>query len=162
VTRVSLHTFGCKANQYDTEVVRQALEAAGATVVEDWAQSDVAVVNSCTVTHVSEAKMRGLVRRIARANPSVRTIVMGCAATLDDGTIAALPNVTGVMEGTDPERGLDALGLPPVKAPLVLQSFDRGARSAQPHWREERVAPAHPKRSWRKRSPWAHITRRSY
>ncbi len=129
VTRVSLHTFGCKANQYDTEVVRQALEAAGATIVEDWAESDAAVVNSCTVTHVSEAKMRGLVRRIARANPSVRTIVMGCAATLDDGTIAALPNVADVVEGTDPARVLEALELPSIAAQSVLRTFDRGARA---------------------------------
>ena len=129
MTRVSLHTFGCKANQYDTEVVRQALEAAGATIAEDCAESDVAVVNSCTVTHVSEAKMRGLVRRIARTNPSVRTIVMGCAATLDDGTIAALPNVTDVVDGTDPAGVLEALGHPSITAQPVLRSFDRGARA---------------------------------
>ena len=127
--RVSLHTFGCKANQYDTEVVRQALEAAGATVVDEGAPIDAAVVNSCTVTHVSEAKMRGLVRRIARANPDARTVVMGCAAACDDGRIAALPNVTRVVEGAVPERVLQALRLPPVAIDPILRSFAGGARA---------------------------------
>ena len=52
---VFFHTFGCKANQYDTEQVRQAFAGAGATVVDDPAAADVAVVNSCTVTGESEA-----------------------------------------------------------------------------------------------------------
>ncbi len=127
--RVSLHTFGCKANQYDTEVVRQALEAAGATIVNEGAPVDAAVVNSCTVTHVSEAKMRGLVRRIARANPDVRTVVMGCAAACDDGRIATLPNVTSVVEGAVPERVLQALRLPSVPIDPILRSFAGGARA---------------------------------
>jgi threonylcarbamoyladenosine tRNA methylthiotransferase MtaB len=112
MTRVYLHTFGCKANQYDTEVVRQALESAGAVPVDDPAAAEMAVVNSCTVTHVSEAKMRALVRRIARANGQVRTVVMGCAAALDDGTISGLPRVAGVVSGADPQGVLNALGRP--------------------------------------------------
>ncbi len=129
MTLVYLHTFGCKANQYDSEVVRQAIEAAGATVVADPGLADAAVVNSCTVTHVSEAKMRGLLRRLARRNGAVRTVVMGCAAALDDGTIAGLPNVADVLGGADPALVLEALGLPSHPADPVLRSFARGARA---------------------------------
>ncbi len=127
--RVYLHTFGCKANQYDTEVVRQALEAAGAVAVDDPGLADCAVVNSCTVTHVSEAKMRALVRRIARKNRDCRTVVMGCAAALDDGTIADLPGVTGVVNGSDAASVLDALDLSTSAAGAVLERFERGARA---------------------------------
>jgi threonylcarbamoyladenosine tRNA methylthiotransferase MtaB len=128
VTRVYLHTFGCKANQYDSEVVRQALAAAGACIVGDPRQADAAVVNSCTVTHTGEAKMRGLVRRLARRRPGIRTVVMGCAAAVDDGAIAALPGVAGVVGGTDPRAVLDILALP--AAPLEpLQRFNRGSRA---------------------------------
>jgi len=129
VTRVFLHTFGCKANQYDSEVLRQALEAAGAAVVADPADADAAVVNSCTVTHVSESKMRGLVRRLARRNDAVRTVVTGCAAALDGGAIAALPGVVGVVGGADPTLVLEALGLPADAVDPVLRSFGRGARA---------------------------------
>ena len=127
--RVYLHTFGCKANQYDTEVVRQALEGAGAVPVEDASLADAAVVNSCTVTHVAEAKMRGLVRRLARRRPGFRTLVMGCAAALDNGTIAGLPGVEAVVAGADPSRVLAALGLPAPNAGELLRSFTRGSRA---------------------------------
>ncbi len=108
---VLLHTFGCKANQYDTAVVRQRLEAAGCRVVGDAADADAAVVNSCTVTHVGEAKLRGFVRRIGRARPGIRTVVMGCAAALDDGRLAALPGVVAVMGGADDAAVAAALGV---------------------------------------------------
>jgi threonylcarbamoyladenosine tRNA methylthiotransferase MtaB len=78
---VYFHTFGCKANQYDTERVRQAFADAGATVVDVPEAADLAVVNSCTVTHESESKLRRYVRHQARAGRD--TIVMGCAAALD-------------------------------------------------------------------------------
>ncbi|MBI2536412.1 MAG: radical SAM protein [Gemmatimonadetes bacterium] len=127
--RVYLHTFGCKANQYDTEAVRQALEASGATPVDDPALADAAIVNSCTVTHVAEAKMRGLVRRLARQRPALRTVVMGCAAALDDGAIARLPGVEAVVGGAEPSRVLAALGLSAPNAGELLRSFARGSRA---------------------------------
>jgi threonylcarbamoyladenosine tRNA methylthiotransferase MtaB len=108
---VFLHTFGCKANQYDTEVVRQRLEDAGCVVVDAPEAADAAVVNSCTVTHVGEGKMRGLVRRLARRNPGIRTVVMGCAAAVDEGAIAALPNVAAVVGGADAGAVAGALGV---------------------------------------------------
>ncbi len=128
---VLLHTFGCKANQYDTEVVRQRLEAAGCTVVESPVEADAAVVNSCTVTHVGEAKMRGFVRRIARARPGLKTVVMGCAAALDDGRIAALPSVAAVVAGADPEAVGRALGIAPdpAAAAAPLAGFAEGSRA---------------------------------
>jgi threonylcarbamoyladenosine tRNA methylthiotransferase MtaB len=130
MTRVYLHTFGCKANQYDSEVVRQALEDAGATVTDDPTSADVAVVNSCTVTHVGEAKMRGLVRRLARRRPDIRTVVMGCAAAVDDGRLAALPGVVAVQGGGEPDGVLAALQLPvPPSRAGLLRRFARGTRA---------------------------------
>ena len=126
--RVLLHTFGCKANQYDTEVVRQQLEASGCTVVDDAADADAAVVNSCTVTHVGESKMRGYVRRLARERPGIRTVVMGCAAALDTGRIAALPSVTSVVGGSDADAVVRALGMTP-SLPGPLGSFRGSSRA---------------------------------
>ncbi len=108
---VLLHTFGCKANQYDTAVVRQRLEAAGCRVVGSAAEADAAVVNSCTVTHVGEAKLRRLVRHLERTRPGIRTVVMGCAAALDDGRLAALPGVVAVVGGADDAAVAGALGV---------------------------------------------------
>jgi threonylcarbamoyladenosine tRNA methylthiotransferase MtaB len=106
---VYFHTFGCKANQYDTERVRQAFDASGATVVDDPALADLAVINSCTVTNESEVKLRRLVRHVAKRGHA-QTIVMGCAAALDTGAIAALPSVRAVVANADPAMVLRAAG----------------------------------------------------
>lgn len=118
---VYFHTFGCKANQYDTDRVRQAFDAGGAVSVDDPALADLAVVNSCTVTHESEVKLRRLVRHIAKAGHA-QTIVMGCAAALDDGSIAALPSVRAVVANAEPEQVLGAAGV----------AFDRRAPTPTP------------------------------
>ncbi len=126
---VYLHTFGCKANQYDTELVRQALEDAGATTADDPANADAAVINSCTVTHTGEAKLRALVRRIARERPDIRTVIMGCAAALDDGTLARLPNVASVVGGSNPVEVMRAFDLNGPVPETLLRSFTRGSRA---------------------------------
>ena len=125
---VFFHTFGCKANQYDTEAVRQAFTDQGATIVDDPARADVAVVNSCTVTATSEQKLRSFVRRLGR-RPALRTVVMGCAAALDDGTIAALPSVAAVVGGADTAAVLRAAGLSSPAGPRSTLSSPPGPLS---------------------------------
>ena len=130
---VYFHTFGCKANQYDTDLVRQAFADGGAVVVDDPAAADVAVVNSCTVTAESEAKLRSFVRRLARRGPRLETVMMGCAAALDDGRIAGLRSVRAVVGGADPERVLRAAG-------MSSRANGVGAQHAAPlHWQGVRT-----------------------
>src|SRR5256885_159201 len=126
---VYFHTFGCKANQYDTELVRQAFAEQGAVVVDDPAAADVAVVNSCTVTAESETKLRRLVRGLARRGAKLETVVMGCAAALVDGRIAGLPSVRAVVGGADPGAVLRAAGMPNRAAGMPN---DVGAQHAAP------------------------------
>lgn len=114
---VFFHTFGCKANQYDTEIVRQAFADRGASLVDDPSMADLAVINSCTVTAESEVKLRRFVRHVAKAG-AAQTIVMGCAAALDDGAIAALPSVRAVVPNAEPEAVLTAAGVTSPPAPL--------------------------------------------
>jgi threonylcarbamoyladenosine tRNA methylthiotransferase MtaB len=117
---VYLRTFGCRANQYDTEAVRAMIEAAGGEIVSTPDAADAAVFNSCSVTAAAEADLRQSVRRAARRRPALQTVVMGCAAARDDGTIAALPTVDRVVSGADVVAVAAALGLPaPVRPPNV-------------------------------------------
>ncbi len=112
-------TFGCKANQYDTERMRQALEGGtaapvggtaapeggaaalekGAAALED---ADVCVVNTCTVTNQADAGARRFIRRAARANPGVRIVVAGCSAVLRADDYRGMAEVDAVVEGHDP------------------------------------------------------------
>ncbi len=127
---VFFHTFGCRANQYDTEVVRQALADRGAAVVDDPAAADVAVVNSCTVTEESEIKLRRFVRRLARRADGrpLETVVMGCAAARDDGTLRALPSVRAVVAGADTAAVLSAVGFAVPRVDPVLRRFGSNHR----------------------------------
>jgi len=111
--KVYLQTFGCRANQYDSEVVRALLEAGGAELVSDVAEADAAVFNSCAVTAAAAADLRHAVRRAARRRPGIASVVMGCAAARDPGGIAALPSVTRVIAGAGGADVAVALGVAP-------------------------------------------------
>ena len=94
-----LRTYGCRANQADSEQLRAALVARGVTLVPEARDADVAIFNSCAVTGEAEADLRQGVRRAARERTGLESVVMGCAAALDRGTIAALPGVRAVVAG---------------------------------------------------------------
>ena len=114
--RIYLRTFGCRANHYDSERVREMIGAAGYTITTSPDDADVAVFNSCAVTADAEADLRQSVRRAARANGALRSVVMGCAASLDRGAIRSLPSVSHVVAAADPALIAAALDLPPSMA----------------------------------------------
>ncbi len=100
--RVHFRTFGCKANQYDTERMRQEVEARGGVAVASWNEADVCVVNTCTVTNQADADARRWARRVSRENPTARVVVAGCSAALRADEYAAMPEVAVVVPGHDP------------------------------------------------------------
>lgn len=112
--KVYLRTFGCRANQADTEAVRGMVVAGGHTVVSSPDDADVAVFNSCAVTSRAEADLRAGVRRAARANPRLRSVVMGCASALDTaGALRRLPTVDALVPGADLDGIATVLGIDP-------------------------------------------------
>ncbi len=111
--QVSIRTFGCKANQYDGERMRQELEARGAVHADHWGEASVCVVNTCTVTNQADAEARRFIRRVRRENPGVRVVVVGCSAALRASEYRGMPEVAGVVEGHDPLAVADAVGALP-------------------------------------------------
>ena len=129
---VWMHTFGCKANQYDTERMRQELESRGARVARTADQAQVAVVNTCTVTNQADADARALIRRLRRANPELRIVVAGCSAALQTDRYGAMPEVDAVVAGQDPVAVSDAAGSLPQRGsgvPRLLELNRRGTRA---------------------------------
>lgn len=119
--KVYLRTFGCRANQYDSESVRAMIERGGGEMVERPADADIAIFNSCAVTAEAEVELRKGIRRAARARPELRTLVMGCASARDDGTLRALPTVTQLVAGADLAAIAGALDLPPESLGVARQ-----------------------------------------
>ncbi len=125
--RVWLQTFGCRANQYDSELVAAMITAGGGTLVDAPADADVAVFNSCAVTAAAEADLRQQVRRASRVQPALRSVVMGCASARSAEQIGALPSVTGVIAGADLEAVAAAVGLDRTAA-VIASGGQRGTR----------------------------------
>ncbi|MGD2047310.1 MAG: MiaB/RimO family radical SAM methylthiotransferase [Gemmatimonadota bacterium] len=100
--RVFYHTFGCKANQYDTERMRQEAEARGAPTTAERSNASVFVVNTCTVTNQADAEARRFIRRLHREHPEASIVVTGCSATLKQADYEAMPGVSGVVPGHEP------------------------------------------------------------
>ena len=103
-----LVTLGCKVNQYETQLVREALLQCGYREANDDELADLCVVNTCTVTNTGDSKSRQVIRQLSRQNPGTKTIVMGCYATRDPQAVAELPNVIEVV--TDKRELPDVLG----------------------------------------------------
>ena len=90
-------TLGCKVNQYETELVREALFGAGYLNAALDEPADVCFVNTCTVTSEGDSKSRKAIRRLAKDNPGAQIVVMGCYATRAPQELAALPGVAEVV-----------------------------------------------------------------
>ncbi len=103
-----LVTLGCKVNQYETQLVLEALEKNGFREARDDESADLCVVNTCTVTSNADSRSRQVIRQLAKQNPGTRTLVMGCYATRDSDAVARLPSVFEVV--TDKRELPDILG----------------------------------------------------
>ena len=110
-----LITMGCKVNQYDTQSMRETLQRNGYTVVDEEVsqqQTDLYLINTCTVTNTADQKARQVIRRALRQHPNARVLVTGCYAESDREAIEEIPGVTfvfGNREKTDFQDYLDIL-----------------------------------------------------
>ncbi|HBK05320.1 MAG TPA: tRNA (N(6)-L-threonylcarbamoyladenosine(37)-C(2))-methylthiotransferase MtaB [Acetobacteraceae bacterium] len=100
---VDILTFGCRLNAYESEVMRGLSATA----------TDTVIVNTCAVTAEAERQARQAIRKVARERPTARIVVTGCAAQIDPGSWASMPNVDRVLGNDDklkPESWLPGAG----------------------------------------------------
>ena len=88
--KVAIYTLGCKVNQYETQALERELVRRGHALVPFGAPADAYVVNTCTVTAVSDKKSRAMVRRARRTAPEAVVAVCGCFAQTDPEAAARL------------------------------------------------------------------------
>lgn len=97
----AFHTMGCKLNFYDSEVMSSGLEAEGFVRTDDPTQSDLVIINTCTVTNNSDAESRNLIRKYRRKNPRSFIVVTGCYAQAETDAISAMDEVDLVTTNVD-------------------------------------------------------------
>jgi len=71
-------TFGCKVNQYETEVIRERFKSYGFS--ENRQNPHLCIINGCTLTSAADRKCRNLIKTLHKKNPKACIIVTGCFA----------------------------------------------------------------------------------
>lgn len=88
--RVGITTLGCKTNLVESDALESILKTEGFEIVDFDSEADYYIVNTCTVTHVSDRKSRQMLRRAKKHNPDAKLICMGCYSQLNPADVEAL------------------------------------------------------------------------
>ena len=97
MTKIKFHTLGCKVNLYETEAMRTLFEKRGYEIAGDDEPSDVTVINTCTVTSLSDKKSRQLIRKSKRENPESVVVAVGCYVDVSEDEVKSLEEVDLVL-----------------------------------------------------------------
>lgn len=114
-----LHSLGCRLNQSEVEALARQLAEQGYRVVDNPARADICVVNTCAVTAEAERKTRHLLRALARANPQVGIVPIGCAVTLRPEELARFPGVIRVISNAEKDRAAEIIAA--MVTPAILR-----------------------------------------
>ena len=100
--KVFFKTFGCRTNQFDTQVMMSKLKEFELSLNDT--QSDIIVVNSCTVTNGADSSVRNYISSIQRKNPDARVILAGCGSHSKGEALFENGKVFGVMGHSEKEN----------------------------------------------------------
>lgn len=102
--KVAFYTLGCKVNQYETNAMIDIFKNNGYEIVDFTEYADVYVVNTCTVTSMSDRKSRQILRRAKHLNPNSILCAVGCYAQVsktDLEKIKEIDIILGTVEKKD-------------------------------------------------------------
>lgn len=98
--KVKFLTLGCKVNLYETEAMKGLFEKSGYEITES-EDVDVFVINTCTVTAMSDRKSRQMIRRAKKKNPESIVAVVGCYSQVSPEEVAKIQDIDIIMGTTD-------------------------------------------------------------
>ena len=76
--KVAFYTLGCKVNQYETNAMMQKFEESGYEITDFESYADIYVINTCTVTNMSDRKSRQMLRKAKDINKNSVVVAVGC------------------------------------------------------------------------------------
>lgn len=101
MNKVAFHTLGCKVNQYETEAMEKMFEDKGYTIVKEDEIADVYVINTCTVTNLSDRKSRQFIRRVKKVNDDSIVAVVGCYSQVSPEEVENIEGVDVIIGTSD-------------------------------------------------------------
>lgn len=105
--KVYFKTFGCRTNQFDTQVMMSKLKDFDLT--QDENEADVIMVNSCTVTNGADSSVRAYINGQGRKNPEAKVILAGCGSHSKGESLFEDKKVFGVIGHSEKEKINDIL-----------------------------------------------------
>ena len=102
--KVAFYTLGCKVNQYETNGMIQAFLEKGFEIVDFSEKADIYVINTCTVTSISDKKSRQMIRRTKQLNPDALVVAVGCYAQVAKDKLEEIKDIDlilGIGEKTE-------------------------------------------------------------
>jgi len=108
---VAIATLGCKVNQFETEALIDALEQKGYALIPFEEGAEVAIINTCTVTHRADFQSRQMVRRALRSNPNSLIIVTGCYPQVEPDAFIKMKGVHYLLGNREKNQIPDLLPL---------------------------------------------------
>lgn len=102
--KVAFHTLGCKVNQYETEAMERLFEESGYEVVDENELADIYVINTCTVTNLSDRKSRQFIRKVKKVNDEAIVAVVGCYSQVAPDEVEEIEDVDVVIGTSDRNR----------------------------------------------------------
>jgi len=130
-----IENFGCRAARADGEAIASLLRSSGAAESVP-AESDVVIVNTCSVTAEADREARAYIRRAHRLNPAARIIATGCYAQRAPEELAAINGVSAVI-GNSHKALAPGIALSMAKAPVRLPHEHNGLIQIQARRAEE-------------------------
>ena len=103
--KVAFYTLGCKVNQYETNSMMEEFISAGYEVVDYESFADVYVVNTCTVTNMSDRKSRQILRRAKELNNESVLCAVGCYAQVAKSELEKIDDIDLIL-GTNDKRNI--------------------------------------------------------
>lgn len=100
--KVYFKTFGCRTNQFDTQIMINSLE--NYSLEEKEEEADIVVVNSCTVTNGADSSVRGYINALKRKNQNAKVVLAGCGAHSKGEELFERGQVFGVMGHSEKEK----------------------------------------------------------
>lgn len=107
--KAAFHTLGCKVNAVETEQLIEAFMLKGYEIVPFKEAADVYVINTCTVTHVSDRKSRAMIRRAVKRRPEAIVAAVGCLAQTDCQQLASIEGIDIIVGNRDKDRLADII-----------------------------------------------------
>ena len=91
--KVAFLTLGCKVNQYETNGMIQQFQERGYEVTEFEDVADIYIINTCTVTNMSDRKSRQFLRQAKKNNSDSIVVAVGCYVQVSKDELEALPEI---------------------------------------------------------------------